>query len=78
MNEYQTLINWGAGTALACLGWFARQLWDAVQSLKKDLATLREELAKDYVPKIEWRSDLSELRGLLQRIYDKLDEKADK
>jgi hypothetical protein len=78
MEDYQAILNWAMGLALSVTGWFARQLWDAVKDLKTDLSKLREEIAKDYVPKTEWRGDLLELRGMLQRIYDKLDEKADK
>lgn len=78
MNEYQTIINIGAGTALATMGWFARQLWDAVKDLKSDLAKLREEIAKDYVPKNDFKEFATEIRGMFQRISDKLDEKADK
>lgn len=78
MGEYQTILNWVMGTALAVSGWFARQLWDAVTELKRDLAGLREEIAKDYVPKNDFREFASEIRQMFQRISDKLDEKADK
>ena len=76
--DYQTLFNVGLGSALTALGWFARQLWDAVKELKKDLASLREEIAKEYVPKNDFRDFAQEIRGMFQRISDKLDEKADK
>ena len=78
MGEYQTILNWVMGTALAVSGWFARQLWDAVTELKKDLAGLREEIAKDYVPKNDFKEFASEIRQMFQRISDKLDEKVDK
>jgi len=35
--EAQNLINIVGGTVLSVLGWFARQLWDAVQDLKRDV-----------------------------------------
>lgn len=78
MNEYQTIINWGAGGALAAIGWFARQLWDAVKELKTDLANLRVEIAKDYTPKSEFHAGLQEIRGMFEVIRNKLDDKADK
>jgi hypothetical protein len=78
MGDYQTILNWVLGVAMGVSGWFARQMWDAVTELKKDLATLREELAKDYVPKNDFREFASEIRQMFQRISDKLDEKADK
>jgi hypothetical protein len=78
MQEYQTLINLGAGAALSIMGWFARQLWDAVTDLKKDLAKLREEIAKDYTPKNDFQMAMHELRGMFEIIRSKLEDKADK
>lgn len=78
MNEYQTIINYGAGIALAVSGWFARTLWSAVQDLKTDLAKLREELPKTYTPKDDFREAMNKIESMFQRISDKLDDKADK
>jgi hypothetical protein len=76
--DYQTLINVGAGTALTVMGWFARELWGAVKELRVDLSRLREELARDYVPRADFRDAVRELKELLERIDNKLDRKADK
>ena len=78
MDEYQTLLNSLMGIALSAMGWFARQLWDAVKDLKSDLSKLREEIAKDYVPKNDFKEFAIEIWMMFQRISDKLDEKADK
>lgn len=78
MEEYQSFINWGGGILLSILGWFARQLWDCVQSLKADLASLREDIAKNYVPKDDFKDFAKELREMFIIINDKLDKKADK
>lgn len=76
--EYQTLINFGAGTALATMGWFARQLWDAVQELKQELADIREDIAKHYVPKSDFKEAMVEIRQMFAEIRGILSEKADK
>ena len=78
MADYQLLINIGAGTALAVMGWFARQLWDAVKGLQVDLAKLREEIAKDYTPRDDFREFAGEIRTMFREISEKLDRKADK
>lgn len=78
MGEFQAIINLAAGTSIAAMGWFARQLWDAVKELKTDLSKLREEIAKDYVPKNEFRELAKDLREMLREISNKLDNKADK
>jgi len=78
MESYQTVINIGAGATLAVIGWFARQLWDAVKELKKDLSSLREEIAKDYTRRDDFREFTQEIRGMFHEISNKLDRKADK
>lgn len=76
--DYQTLINIGAGSALGIMGWFARQLWDAVQDLRNDLAKLREELPKVYITKDDFKDGVTELKQILISIDAKLDRKMDK
>lgn len=78
MENWQWIINAALGIAFSALGWFARQLWDAVTELKRDLADLRVEIAKDYTPKNDFQQAMSELRGMFEIIRDKLDNKADK
>lgn len=76
--DTQTIINLAAGAGLGVVGWFARQIWDAVNELKGDLSKLREELAKDYVPKDDFKSFAQEIREMFREISHKLDNKADK
>lgn len=60
------------------LGWFAREMWAAVKDLKIDLAKLREELPKNYIAKDDYRSDMHDIKDMLSKIFDKLENKADK
>ena len=76
--EYQSLINTGAGIAFTVAGWFAREIWTAVKELKSDLAKLREELPKTYVTRDDNRDDIREIKEMLGKIFDKLDDKVDK
>lgn len=76
--EFQTVINLGAGTALAVVGWFARELWAAVQEMRTDLAKLREELPKTYITKDDFKDEAREIKEMLHTINGKLDRKADK
>ena len=77
MND-QTIINIIIGTALSVLGWFARQLWDAVQDLKEDMQKIEVELPTHYSRKDEIEAKFDKLEVMLQRIFEKLDTKADK
>lgn len=74
----QNIINWVLAAVSSVLGWFARELWTAVQELKKDLALLREELPKTYVQKDDFKDFKRELLSVLERIEHKLDQKEDK
>jgi len=76
--ETQVVINVVLSAALAALGWFARELWDAVKELKVDLGKLREDLPRFYVAKEDYRRDIDELKDICKQIFNKLDAKADK
>jgi len=76
--DLQTLLNIGLGLASSVTGWFARELWSAVKELKNDLAKLREDLPKEYVVKDDYREDIRELKKMVEKIFDKLDNKTDK
>ncbi len=74
----QGIINIIIGVVLSVLGWFARQLWDAVQTLKNDMKELEVELPTHYLRKDEFESRLDKIESMLERIFDKLDHKVDK
>jgi cell fate (sporulation/competence/biofilm development) regulator YmcA (YheA/YmcA/DUF963 family) len=76
--EAQDLLNLIGGTALVCLGWFARELWSAVKELKQDLSKLREELPKTYIARDDYRNDMRDIKEMLGKIFDRLDNKVDK
>ena len=66
------------GIGMTVVGWFARELWAAVKELKADLAKLREDLPKDYVSKDDYKDDIRDIKGMLAKIFEKLESKADK
>jgi hypothetical protein len=76
--ENQHLINALIGGGFAILGWFARELWAAVKDLKTDLAKLREDLPKEYLAKDDYKEDIREIKSMLAKIFEKLENKADK
>jgi len=66
------------GAILAVSGWFARILWEAVQALKEDLHRIEVDLPVNYVRKDDLDKRMDHIETMFQRIYDKLDGKADK
>lgn len=76
--DKQDLINLAFGAASSVLGWFARELWSAVKELKSDLSKLREELPRIYVVRDDYKTDIREIKEMLTKLFDRLDNKADK
>jgi hypothetical protein len=76
--DKQDLINLAFGAASSVLGWFARELWTAVKELKADLAKLREELPRTYVVRDDYKDDIREIKEMLTKLFDRIDNKADK
>ena len=74
----QTTINLALGAALAVAGWFARILWEAVQSMKTDIHQIEVDLPLHYVRKDDMDKRMDHIEDMFKRIYDKLDGKADK
>jgi hypothetical protein len=65
-------------SVLAVAGWFARQLWDAVRVLQRDVQLLEIDVSKNYLTKSDFADTMRRIEVMLQRISDKIDEKADK
>jgi predicted negative regulator of RcsB-dependent stress response len=76
--DWQQLINLALGSVLAIIGWFARQLWDAVQHLKTDVNSLELHVVENYVKKDEINVRFDRIEQLLDKVYEKLDKKADR
>jgi hypothetical protein len=76
--DSQDLLNFAFAAVSGVLGWFAREMWTAVKELKSDLSKLREEMPRSYVMKEDYRRDIYEIKEMLSKIFDRLDNKADK
>lgn len=76
--DTQTLINVVGSSAIAAGGWFAREIWGAVKELRSDIHAIEVDLPKTYVMRVDLDKRMEHIENMFQRIYDKLDEKADK
>jgi hypothetical protein len=76
--DWQLLFNLVGTAIMATIGWFARQLWDSVKDLKEDIKNIQVDLPTNYVRKVDIEAQFNKLEASLQRILDKLDQKADK
>jgi len=76
--DTQNIINIVTVAAIGSGGWFARELWGAVKDLRKDLHDIEIDLPRSYVSKLDLDKRMDHIETMFQRIYDKLDNKADK
>jgi hypothetical protein len=72
------LVNGLFSVCFAVTGWFARQMWDAVAALKKDLSSLEVKIAREYVPYDRLKDAFEPVMDALAEIKDTLKTKADK
>ena len=76
--DWQYLFNLlGAGAALG-VGWWCRQIWDSVNKLKEDVKQIEIDLPTHYIKKDEIKERFDRIEMLLDRLYEKLEQKADK
>jgi Tfp pilus assembly protein PilO len=76
--DWQIVFNIIGGAVLSVMGWFARVLWDSVQELRKDLKQIEIHLPSHYVKKDELSVRFDRIEQLLDRLYEKLEQKADR
>lgn len=76
--ESQSIINAIGGLLALLVGWLGRELWDAVQNLKTDMKNLEVNLPTNYVRKDDMEARFDKIEALLNRLFEKLDGKADK
>lgn len=77
MNVEQMLIGL-IGIACAVLGWFARELYNATQALRKDLSALEVKISSEYIRYDRLQDALKPIMDSLHEIKQTLQHKADK
>ena len=83
--DWQILINIGLGVLIGFIGWFAREIWDSVKELRKDIHHIEKNLPEIYVRRDELREVRQELmarfdklENMMYQFFDRLNDKADK
>ena len=76
--EFQPMFNFIGGAILVAVGWWCKEIWDSVKALKEDIKKIEIDLPKNYVSKADIESRLDKIDATLERIFDKLENKADK
>jgi hypothetical protein len=76
--EWQPVINFIGSAIFVAIGWWCKQIWDSVDKLKVSVQKIEVDLPMNYVRKVDLEVKFDKLEATLQRILDKLDQKADK
>jgi len=76
--EASNIVLWVLGTACTVLGWFARELYTATQSLRKDISELQVQMNRDFIRYDRMQDALKPIMDSLHEIKQTLASKADK
>ena len=74
MEDGQILFNIIVGVAGMFGGWILNNISRSIERLDKDV----RQMPLTYVTRVDYRVDIDEVKQILGRIWDKLDDKADK
>jgi cell fate (sporulation/competence/biofilm development) regulator YmcA (YheA/YmcA/DUF963 family) len=72
--EYQWLLNLGFGLAGAFGMWILNRLTRSVEKIEDNI----KDMPIRYVTKDDYREDILEIKGMLGKIFDRLETKVDK
>ena len=72
--DSQMMFNVGITLIGFLGGWTLNRIYQAIDRLDKDV----RDMPHVYVSKDDYKSDLTDIKNLLNKIFDKLDTKADK
>jgi hypothetical protein len=72
--DYQVLFNIAVAIGGFFGGWTLNRIYNAIDRLDSDVRNL----PLTYVTRDDYRVDLAEIKGMLGKIFDRLDGKADK
>jgi antirestriction protein len=76
--DAQHLIDALFGICGILVGAVLKTMWADLKSQTATIAALNEKLGREYVRRDDYRDDITEMKGMLARIFDKLDDKQDK
>jgi hypothetical protein len=74
MMDYQVLFNIAVAIAGFFGGWTLNRIYIAIDRLDSDVRSMPH----DYVSRDDYKADIRDIRDMLGKIFDKLDNKADK
>jgi len=78
MDNPQIVFNWIIGISGALGGWMLKIIWDSIVSLQNEIREVNKEMHQDFVRRDDFKDGMNEIKEMLGKIFDRLDNKADK
>lgn len=76
--DSQNIFNAAITLSGAFGGWILKTIWDAIKDLKSEVRDLNREVNQDFVRREDFKDSVADIKDMLNKIFDKLDNKADK
>lgn len=76
--DMQVAFNIAIGIIIAGGGWWAKAIWDAINRLRDDMHEIEVDLPSNYIRKEDFNDAMKTLNDKLDKIWYKLEEKADR
>ena len=76
--DTQSLINLGFTIAGILGGWILKTVWEEIKMLQQNQRDIEREIHDTYVKRDDYKSDINEIKTMLNDIYRELRKKVDK
>lgn len=74
LGAFQLLL----AVAVSVAGWFLRSLHEDHKKLGEKFTDHQKDVMRDFVRRDDYHHDIKDIRQMLDKIFNRLDEKADK
>lgn len=74
----QDLVNIIIGVAGTAMGWMLKVVWDSIRLLQDEMKSLERVIHTKYVTKDDYKDDIRDVKDMLNAIFKRLEQKADK
>jgi hypothetical protein len=74
----QDLLNIIIGVAGTAMGWMLKVVWDSIRLLQDEMKNLERVIHTKYVTKDDYKDDIRDVKDMLNAIFKRLEQKADK
>jgi hypothetical protein len=75
--DAQGIFNIAIAVSGFLAGWILRVIWSEIKEMQVNQREIEKEINDNYVRRDDYRIDIAEVKGMLGRIFDRLDRQTD-